>query len=311
MKLLKRPLFRTPAPKPKPQVRKLNASVSRTASRAELEDYAEYDEEDSHEPNMRLTHAFIVVLILHVIAVGGVFGFNAMKSRQAAAAKAAASAPAIAEKTAPVEPVEVAPAPVAAAAPVAQAPAPVVAAPIPKEVKDIIPAPTSPSVKTATATIPAAVTAAGTTHQVSPGDTLSKIATRYHTSIEALEKVNSLPAGSVLRVGQVLQLPAVATKTATAPVAAVPVATKTAAPASAVVPAPVIAKAAPATAVPVAATPDATKDSGDIYTIAKGDNPYSVAKRLKVSYNDLMKINGITDPTKLQIGQKLKIPAKQ
>lgn len=308
MKLLKRPLFRTPAPKPKPQVRKLNASVSRTASRAELEDYAEYDEEDSHEPNMRLTHAFIVVLILHVIAVGGVFGFNAMKSRQAATAKAAASTPAVAEKTAPVEPVAAAPAPVVAAAPVAQAPAPVVAAPIPKEVKDIIPAPTAPSAKTATATVPAPVTAAGTTHQVSPGDTLSRIATRYHTSIEALEKANSLPAGSVLRVGQVLQLPAA--KTATAPVAAVPVATKTTAPTAPVAPAPVIAKAAPAPATPVAAAPDATTKSDEIYTIAKGDNPYSVAKKLKVSYNDLMKINGITDPTKLQIGQKLKIPAK-
>ena len=44
------------------------------------------------------------------------------------------------------------------------------------------------------------------------------------------------------------------------------------------------------------------------YTVAKGDNPYAIAKKLKVKYNDLIKANDIKDPTKLQIGQKLIIP---
>ena len=53
-----------------------------------------------------------------------------------------------------------------------------------------------------------------------------------------------------------------------------------------------------------------TADS-DTYVVAKGDNPYSIAKKLQVSYNELIAINEIKDPTRVQIGQKLKIPAKK
>ena len=56
--------------------------------------------------------------------------------------------------------------------------------------------------------------------------------------------------------------------------------------------------------------PPATTDS-DVYVVAKGDNPYNIAKKLHVSYNDLIAINEIKDPTRVQIGQKLKIPAKK
>ncbi len=45
--------------------------------------------------------------------------------------------------------------------------------------------------------------------------------------------------------------------------------------------------------------------------MAKGDNPYSIAKKLHVSYSELLSVNEIKDPTKIQIGQKLKIPAKK
>jgi LysM repeat protein len=43
----------------------------------------------------------------------------------------------------------------------------------------------------------------------------------------------------------------------------------------------------------------------------KGDNPVVIAKRLGVSEEELLKLNGISDPKKLQIGQELKIPAKK
>lgn len=46
------------------------------------------------------------------------------------------------------------------------------------------------------------------------------------------------------------------------------------------------------------------------YVVAKGDNPVSIAKKLKVPYADLMAANDINDPHKLQIGQKLIIPTK-
>ena len=48
--------------------------------------------------------------------------------------------------------------------------------------------------------------------------------------------------------------------------------------------------------------------SGKTYVVKKGDNPVAIAKKLKVSYNDLMALNHIDDPRKLQIGQKLLVP---
>jgi len=46
------------------------------------------------------------------------------------------------------------------------------------------------------------------------------------------------------------------------------------------------------------------------YVVAKGDSPVSIARKLKVPYDDLMAANHIDDPHKLQIGQKLIVPAK-
>ena len=48
--------------------------------------------------------------------------------------------------------------------------------------------------------------------------------------------------------------------------------------------------------------------SGKTYVVKKGDNPVGIARKLKVPYNDLMTLNHIDDPRKLQIGQKLLVP---
>jgi nucleoid-associated protein YgaU len=48
--------------------------------------------------------------------------------------------------------------------------------------------------------------------------------------------------------------------------------------------------------------------SGMTYVVRKGDNPVAIAKKLNVSYSDLMALNHVDDPRKLQIGQKLLIP---
>jgi LysM repeat protein len=52
----------------------------------------------------------------------------------------------------------------------------------------------------------------------------------------------------------------------------------------------------------------APSSSGKTYVVKKGDNPVGIAKKLKVSYNDLMTLNHIDDPHKLKIGQKLLVP---
>ena len=48
--------------------------------------------------------------------------------------------------------------------------------------------------------------------------------------------------------------------------------------------------------------------SGKTHVVKKGDNPVTIAKKLKVPYDDLMALNHIEDPRKLRIGQKLLIP---
>src|ERR1700758_3050588 len=58
------------------------------------------------------------------------------------------------------------------------------------------------------------------------------------------------------------------------------------------------------------ATAGKPPSSGKTYIVKKGDNPVTIARRLKVSYDDLIALNHIEDPHKLRIGQKLLIPAK-
>ena len=50
--------------------------------------------------------------------------------------------------------------------------------------------------------------------------------------------------------------------------------------------------------------------SGKTYIVKKGDKPVTIAKKLNVAYDDLIALNHIEDPHKLQVGQKLLIPAK-
>jgi LysM repeat protein len=110
---------------------------------------------------------------------------------------------------------------------------------------------------------------------------------------------------------------------ATAPAKAQPADTATAAPLKAEPVAPLAASltnAQKTTAVPAKASsepsaipraqPVAASDGANVYTVAKGDNPVKIAKKLKVSESELLSLNGIDDPRKLQIGQKLLVPTK-
>ena len=40
------------------------------------------DYEEMSEPNMKLSRALLIVLLLHVVAVSGIIAFNALKTRQ-------------------------------------------------------------------------------------------------------------------------------------------------------------------------------------------------------------------------------------
>lgn len=71
-------------------------------------------------------------------------------------------------------------------------------------------------------------------------------------------------------------------------------------------------KTAPQPAVPAAKeTTEPAKEPVAFYTVVKGDSPLEIAKKLHVNCDELLKLNKITDPKKLQVGQKLSIPAKE
>src|SRR5881394_2561416 len=53
-----------------------------TTARRSLGVPDEMDYEEMSEPNMKLSRALLIVLVLHVVAVAGIIAFNAIKSRQ-------------------------------------------------------------------------------------------------------------------------------------------------------------------------------------------------------------------------------------
>lgn len=243
----------------------------------EIEDY-----EGEAEPNMRFSHALFVVLILHVIAVAGVFAFNSIKAGQASQPTAALEGPL----------------PSAGSGTEVEAPVVKPAAEVPKS--------------------------ADGTHTVVAGETLGKIAAQHKTTVEALEQANDITARSLIRVGQVLTLPSTGgpakAEKKPEPEAAKTVAKESKAPeklAHAAAKAPSNQGIISSVAKPVeAAKPKPEVEApvteslpaDGMYTVAKGDNPYSIARRFHVSYQALLALNNIEDPTKIQIGQKLKIP---
>ncbi len=241
------------------RVRSLKAKAA-TAD-AEFENYGA-------EPNMKLSHAFMVVLALHVIAVGGLFAFNKVKAGHSKVSEKlqneiAAGQEAVAKEEAkPLVPPAV-PAAVHEVEKEVQQVAKVVQSPAPQQkLKEPIAA--TPVNKPAVAPVAPPLTAAQKQF----------LAT----------KVTTTPGTTA----------AVAVSSSSAVAAVANMASVTTAPA---------AELAPQA---VSATPAASIE----YTIVKGDNPYKIAKRFHVPYDQLIKFNNISDPRKIQIGQKIKIPTK-
>ena len=69
MRIIRKPLKVTPR-------KRLRTAAQRSAAKYAEEDYS------AEEPNVKLSRAFVVVLLLHIVAVGGIFAFSALKDRQ-------------------------------------------------------------------------------------------------------------------------------------------------------------------------------------------------------------------------------------
>ena len=203
----------------RPKARKVVRASAR-AMRAD-EDYYEA------EPNMKLSHAFMVVLVLHIVAVGGIWAFNQLNAGRQGAPVAASNS----------------------------------------------------SDRQALADQPKKVERESAVIERQAGD-----------ADEPLPTLEPLPESSApaFRAAELTPAPIMTATKSEAPV----VDTKSSAPA-------VTKQSARETS------------SGETYTVAKGDNPYKIAKKLGVSYKALLEVNNIEDPTKLQIGTVLKVPAKR
>ena len=75
---------------PKIFSRKAKTKLRATAARKPLRIAATADYEEMAEPNMKLSRALLIVLVLHVVAVSGIIAFNAIKTHQGSAPHAGA-----------------------------------------------------------------------------------------------------------------------------------------------------------------------------------------------------------------------------
>ena len=106
---------------------------------------------------------------------------------------------------------------------------------------------------------------------IKPGDTIYKISKTLGVSMSSIQIINPAVDPGMLKIGQVISIPASETK--------VPTQTE--------------------------------RDTNNIqseYTIKSGDTFYSISKGFGISVSDIQKLNPTVDSTKLKIGQSISIP---
>jgi LysM repeat protein len=165
-----------------------------TAARRSLGGPDEMDYEEMSEPNMKLSRALLIVLVLHVVAVAGIIAFNTIKSRQGVVppmATAKTTAPASTQKS--------------------------------------------------------TATTAATSESTKPRDEMAKVPVK--------EERKAIPVK------------------------------------------------------PIAENTPKAETNKKTYVVAKGDTPVSIAKKFKITSDQLLSVNNIEDAHKLKIGQRLVIPA--
>jgi LysM repeat protein len=169
-----------------------------TAARRSLGVPDEMDYEEMSEPNMKLSRALLIVLVLHVVAVAGIIAFNTIKSRQG-----------------PLGPVLSANVPSSQTAAVkTSAPSAADPAPVPRDETASAKTTTKPAVKEERKAIPVESTAESSakpdnrkTYVVAKGDNPLTIARKFKVPFDDLLAVNKIEDPHKLRVGQKLIIP--------------------------------------------------------------------------------------------------------
>jgi len=167
-----------------------------TTARRSLGVPDEMDYEEMSEPNMKLSRALLIVLVLHVVAVAGIIAFNTIKSRQGIVPPPVA-AKTVSQKSTP---------PTAVAAESAKPRDESSSKPAVKEERKAIP------VKPIVENTPKPESKK--TYTVAKGDTPVSIARKFKISSDQLLAANKIEDAHKLKIGQKLVIPAPKEKSA-------------------------------------------------------------------------------------------------
>ena len=132
---------------------------------------------------------------------------------------------------------------------------------------------------------PSSFNQGSTEYTVKRGDSLSKIANQFDTSVPAIKAANGL-SSDLIRVGDKL---------------VVPVSGNSAITSSAISTVP--SEDILSSSIPTSSSTSATRS----HTVKSGEYPGKIASQYGMATDELLAINGITDPRKLQVGQVLKV----
>lgn len=116
------------------------------------------------------------------------------------------------------------------------------------------------------------------TYTVAKGDNLWTIAKKNGVTVKQLTAANNLRSDSTLKLGQKLVIPGKAGTAETAPAAS------------------------------SVAAPAAHATASTSHVVKAGETLGSIAKKYQVKVGDIATANNIADPTKIRVGQSLKIP---
>ena len=124
-----------------------------------------------------------------------------------------------------------------------------------------------------------------TEYMVKRGDSLSKIANQFDTSVRAIKAANGL-SSDLIRVGDKLVVPVSSSSTGTSS----------------------SMSAAPSDSISSSSTAPSFSASGArTHTVKSGEYPGKIASQYDMTTDELLALNGITDPRKLQVGKILKV----
>ncbi|HAV14676.1 MAG TPA: hypothetical protein DCX06_14460 [Opitutae bacterium] len=140
------------------------------------------------------------------------------------------------------------------------------------------------STVTADAYQPTSFNTGSETYTVKGGDTLSKIASQYGTTVRAIKAANG-KTSDMIRVGEKLIIPVSGSGSSSSS----------------------SSTRAPVLTTSVTTVAPAAIDSGRTHTVKSGEYPATIARKYGMTSGELLALNGITDPRKLQVGQVLKV----